>query len=301
MRIAAIVILVSIVGALAPADSDVPGISEQALESLRENLADYADIWLETGEEDATVGLLLDSVWYADESLLLLRVALAARYEDDAVDLYVTEALLRPLEYVDPDVVAEALPIVAVQIERIGQYRTDLTDQEQSLMAIAQSPVEEAEIATRQRQREQGEALLDERAEAIRTTQLYNEKVHAMRTLQVRLQLLADTDAADAAVLEQLSVAQTESSRDYFDILRAIRFEAEFMGEERATVYYDGLKALWQVDNMSPRSYVDYRQVMVTEGGGLTFLESSAKPGPELLRTLNHVACYARKPALRVR
>jgi hypothetical protein len=304
MRIIPIIVLLAMAGALTLADSGVPGISAEALESLRDSLAEYGQMWLDTGEEDGTVGILLDSVWYTEESPLMLRVAFSAEYEDDTVDLYVTEALLSPLEYAEVDVIVAALPVVATQIERIGQYQTALptwTDQERSLMTLAQSPVEEVESAAQQRQRERGQALLDARSLAMRTTQLHNEKVHDLRMLQVRLWLLADTAAADEAVLTRLGEAQSDASLDYFDILTAIRFEAEYMGQERAEVYYEGLKGLWEVGNMAARSYVDYEQVEMTEAGGLVFSERSAKPGQSLLRTLNHLASYARQPALQIR
>ncbi len=304
MKTASILLLISLAGTLVLAQSDLPGISEKDLESLRENLADYGQTWLDTGQEDATVEILLDSVWYEEESLLLLRVALAAEYDDDSVDLYVTESLLRPLEYVETEVVAEALPIVGAQVERIGDYRKDLpkwTDQELSLMAQAVGEPQPGESATRQRQREQGQALLEQQDQAIRVTQLHNQKVHDLRMLYVRLLLLADTDDADETVLKLLAEALADNSEDYFDILAAIRFEAEYMDQARAETFYDQLKDMWQADLASPRSYVNYQEVEITMEGALVFAEASRKPGPALLRTINQVACYARKPALKVR
>jgi hypothetical protein len=304
MNIIRIGIVLVLLGAPALADGPARGTSAEEMEALRVELARHGEAWLATGQEDRVVAAALDSVWYTPESRLVLGVALGAQYDDPEIELYVTEALLRPLRYATSDTIVALLPTVQQQVERVGAYTTDLpvwSDSEMALMRLAQTPVEEAEPPRQQQRRERGQVLLAERDEAVRRIQLHNEKVRDLRRLYVRILMLANTEQADQEAMTLLAQAQQQGARDYFDILSAIRFEAEYMTQERAAFFYDGLLALWQVGNMAQQSYVNYEQVLETADGELVFAETSARPGQALLRSLNHLASYARRPALEVR
>lgn len=229
--------------------------------------------------------------------------------------LFVTFRLMTPLQYADAETLEAAESLIdeqlldlayaelpewtADELALIGSGQTiDETDEEYAERIGRGANETDDAFAERLTAAEKAlDAKMLEEAEVIFT----NTNVRAMRSLQATLLLRMDSDTRDKEVVTLLTTAMNAKDAAYTDILTAIRAVDRTMTQERAAWFYDELKALWPEKPNARDTFTDYTELETGSLKNPTFVTKTIKPFDPVLKTINHLATRAKKPALRAK
>jgi hypothetical protein len=275
--------------------------------------------WTDTLAElqDDIVAAAPDIAAGADYPVALIRRVKAMTYTTEAVtaldnvlaqldpDLptshrdFVLRLMLAPLRYAPIEVVQDASSLIDTYLADTEYLELPAwTEEELGELAVVQQ-ADESDDDFARRAADADEALAT-KLEEVQSVVFANAQTHALRLLRMRLLLKLDDDTADIKIIRLIDDAIDNQDLDLLDYLAAIRAQEDGMTQERAGWFYDQLKNLWPDKPGAKLTFTNFGDVRTSDLANPSFTTEELLPVTPLLRTINHLATIAKKPALRI-
>jgi len=254
--------------------------------------------------DDPPVPLMrrIRSLRYDASAVNALEIALEDLPEDlpEGERLFIIRTLVSPLEFAPPQAVSDAKGLITEHLGGVTYEELPSWTEEQLREMHPTQEEDETDDAFAIRVN-RAEILLAEKLVAEQDVAFINAQVHTLRIMRVRLLLKTDDNDSDQSIIDIVEDAIENQDQDFADHLASIRAREDGMTQERAGWFYDQLKGLWPAEPNSKLVFTDYSTVKTNPKTNPKFAAAKIKPVDALLKTINHLATIAKKPALRIR
>jgi hypothetical protein len=273
------------------------------------SLADVRDELLDVSPNCATgdappIPLMrrIRSFRYDTDAVNALEIVLADLPEDlpQGETLFIVGTLVAPLEFAPPEVVSDARDLIRDYLAGADYAELPSWTEDQLIEMHPTQTEDESDSAFALRVERAG-VLLAEKLVAEQDVAFTNAQVHALRLLRVKLLLKIDDDDSDQTIIDIVKDAIENRDMDFANHLASIRAREDGMTQERAGWFYDQLKALWPREPNTKLLFSDFSTVQTNPKANPAFATENIKPVDALLKTINHLATIAKKPALKIR